>query len=182
MRKVTRTAMVVTVVVVTCAALVGALANVRSTPLQAAEDEPPEPAPPQGQTYTGAKDCASCHFQQFMAWKKTGHAKSFDLLTAKYEKDSKCLECHTTGYGEPTGYKDESDAALKGTSCEACHGPGSEHAKICKDFGKEKLNAEQEKLARDSIWLMLPKNICVECHAMQGHKKSETPEEMQSKD
>jgi hypothetical protein len=165
-------------VVVTSVALLGAVMTARSVAVQADEEEKAEPAPPAGQTYTGAKRCASCHFQQFMAWKKTGHAKSFDLLTAEYEKDPKCLKCHTTGYGEDTGYKDDSDAALKGTTCEACHGPGSEHEEVCQAFKNKKLNEEEEKLARDTIWLMIPKNICVECHAVQAHKESETPKEL----
>ena len=39
------------------------------------------------------------HFDQYMKWKKDKHSKAFDLLTVKYEKDVKCLKCHTTGYG-----------------------------------------------------------------------------------
>ena len=139
--------------------------------------------PPADQAYTGSKKCASCHFEQYMAWRKTGHAKCFDLLTAKYEKDEKCLKCHTTGYGEATGFKDtESTASLAGVTCEACHGPGSEHEKISQPFAKVKeLTPEQEASIRDSIWLMLPKNVCVTCHNMQAHKKSETPPEMMKK-
>jgi hypothetical protein len=123
------------------------------------------------------KACAACHFQQFMAWKKTKHATTFSLLTAKYEKDPKCLKCHTTGYGKPSGYKD-GETNLQGTTCEACHGPGSKHAEICEAFGKKKLTEAEEQTARDSIWLVLPKNVCITCHVLQAHKKSETPEDM----
>lgn len=143
---------------------------------------PPEPAPPAGQTYTGAKDCASCHFEQFMSWSKSKHAKSFELLPAKYQSDEKCLTCHTTGYGEETGFKDiKTTKALAGTTCESCHGPGSKHDEIARGYGKAKLTPEQEKEVRDSIWLVLPGNSCVECHTVQGHKKSETPEELRPK-
>jgi DnaJ-class molecular chaperone len=117
-----------------------------------------------------------------MSWKKDKHSTTFDLLPEEYQKDAKCLKCHTTGYGEATGYKDASDAALKGTTCEACHGPGSKHAEVCKAFGKEKLTPEQEKVARDTIWMMVPKNICVECHVMKAHKPSETPEDLRKKE
>jgi hypothetical protein len=152
-------------------------------PAYSADDEAaPEPAPPAGQEYTGAKRCASCHFEEYMAWKSTGHAKSFDLLTSKYEKDPKCLKCHTTGYGQPTGYKTSADTALQGTTCEACHGPGSKHEEVSQPFAKKKtLTPEEEKLVNDSIWRMLPKNVCVQCHAVQGHKKSETPPELKKK-
>ena len=141
-----------------------------------------EPAPPEGQKYTGAKECASCHFKQFLSWSKTKHAKSFELLPKKYQSDKECLGCHTTGYGQPSGFKDaKKSSALKGTGCETCHGPGSKHAEISKGFGKEKLSKEQEKEVRDSIWMMLPKNVCVECHQTQAHGKTGTPKELQKK-
>ena len=180
MCRLTRSVFAGTVVALTSVVLIGALMTMSSAPLQAMA-EADEPAPPADQEYTGAKECASCHFKQFMSWKKDKHSQTFDLLPAKYQKDAKCLKCHTTGYGEPTGYKEEADAALKGTTCEACHGPGSKHGEICKAFGKEKLNEAQEKEARDSIWMMLPKNVCVTCHTLKAHKESETPKELQTK-
>ncbi len=183
MCKLPRTGLAVTVVAVTLVVLAAALATVRLEPVQGAQEEPKEPPPPKEQMYTGAKRCASCHFQQFMSWKKTKHSKSFDLLTEKYENDPKCLKCHTTGYGEPSGYKEPSDTSLQGTTCEACHGPGSKHEEACQAFAKKKkLSEEEEKLARDTIWRMLPKNVCVECHVVQGHGESETPEQLRSKE
>ncbi|MHC4177923.1 MAG: multiheme c-type cytochrome [Planctomycetota bacterium] len=139
-----------------------------------------EPAPPGGQTYTGSKRCASCHFKQFMAWKKDKHSKVFELLPKKYQADPKCLKCHTTGYGEPTGFQDaKSSSSLAGVTCESCHGPGSKHEEVCKPLATvKKLNPAQQKQANDSIWRMLPKNVCVECHATKGHKESETPKEL----
>jgi hypothetical protein len=139
--------------------------------------------PPENQTYTGVKRCASCHFEQFMKWKKTRHADAFKLLTAKYEKDPKCVECHTTGFGKPSGFKDKaSSAALVGVTCENCHGPGSEHEKISQKFAKVKtLTPEQDKQVRGSIWLMLPKNVCVECHKVQAHGDAQTPPALRTK-
>ncbi|KKK83580.1 hypothetical protein LCGC14_2791940 [marine sediment metagenome] len=142
-----------------------------------------EPAPPKGQEYTGAKECASCHFKQFLNWSKTKHAKSFDLLPEKYQSDEECLACHTTGYGEPSGFIDAKETpALRGTGCEQCHGPGSKHAEIAKEFGKDKLSSEQEKKVRDSIWMMLPRNVCIECHKTQAHGKTGTPKELKKKE
>lgn len=144
--------------------------------------EAQEPAPPAGQTYIGVKQCASCHFEQFMKWKTTKHATTFDLLPEKYQTDAKCLKCHATGFGEATGFKSAAESAdLKGTTCEVCHGPGSKHAEIAKEFANQKLTPEQEKAVRDSTWLMLPKNVCVECHRVQGHHDSDTPAELRTK-
>ena len=61
--------------------------------------------PPQGQTYVGTKECAACHFEQFMTWRATPHAKAFDIMPEKYRADASCLKCHSTGFGEPTGFK-----------------------------------------------------------------------------
>ena len=155
-----------------------------SLPTASAEEAAaPETPPPAGQEYTGTKRCASCHFDQFMRWKKTPHSKAFDDLTAKYQADAKCLKCHTTGYGEATGFKDAaSGAALAGVTCEVCHGPGSKHEEVSKPFAQVKnLTPEQEKAVRDSIWKVKPQNVCIECHKVQGHKDSETPAELRKK-
>ena len=156
---------------------VAALLLMGQTPARG-QAETPEPQPPADQQYIGVKKCAACHFDQFLKWRPTKHAKSFEVLPAKHQADEKCLKCHTTGFGEPTGFKTVADVDLKGTSCESCHGPGSKHADISKPFANMKPTPEQEKLARDSIWKMLPKNVCVTCHVVQGHHESQTPPEL----
>lgn len=134
-----------------------------------------EPAPPAGQTYVGTKKCAACHFDQYLLWRQDKHAKAFDILPAKYKTDASCLKCHTTGYGESTGYKSSADVNLAGISCEACHGAGSKHEELCKPFAQaNKLSPDQEKLARDSIYRMLPENVCATCHTSKGHKPHPT--------
>jgi len=145
---------------------------------QQAQPAAPEPAPPADQHYIGTKKCAACHFDQFLKWRGTKHSKAFEVLTAKYENDAKCLKCHTTGFGEATGFKTAADLDLKGVSCEACHGPGSKHEELSKPFANAKPTPEQEKIARDSIWKMLPQNVCVSCHMVQGHHESQTPPEL----
>ncbi len=130
-----------------------------------------EPAPPSDQTFIGTKQCASCHFDQFVIWKKDKHTKAFEDLPTKYRTNADCLKCHTTGYGEPTGYKSAADTHLAAISCEQCHGPGSKHAQIAKPFANvAKLSPEQSTKLRDSIWLMKPENICVTCHSSKAHK------------
>ncbi len=110
--------------------------------------------PPAGQTYVGVKRCSSCHFKQYMSWKKTKHAKeAWETVPAKYRAAAECLICHTTGYGEATGFKDEASSAnLVGTTCEACHGPGSKHEEACKPFlNKKTLSPDELKIAHGTI-------------------------------
>lgn len=128
---------------------------------------------PTDQTYTGAKQCSSCHFKQYMSWKKTKHAKeAFESVPAKYKADPECIKCHTTGYGAPTGYKDASTPNLAGVTCEACHGPGSKHEEVAKQFAnKKQLAPEEEKAVRGSIYKVMPQNVCVRCHGTPGHKE-----------
>lgn len=131
-----------------------------------------EAAPPANQTFVGTKECAACHFEQFMSWRETPHAKAFDKLPAKYRTDATCLKCHTTGHGEPSGFKSvQATPALVGNSCEGCHGPGSEHTKVAKAFGQKKLTPQEEAQVRDTIYLMKPKNVCAGCHLAVGHKQ-----------
>ncbi len=138
--------------------------------------------PPADQEYTGSKRCASCHFDQFMKWKASPHAKAFSLLTKKYESDAKCLPCHTTGYGKKTGYGAVKDDSLKDVGCEVCHGPGSVHEEISKPFAQVKnMTKEQEEAVRGSIWKILPHNVCLDCHKIQGHGESETPPDLKKK-
>jgi cytochrome c554/c'-like protein len=144
----------------------------------AAKEQPgstaPEPAPPPNQTYIGVTKCSACHFEKFQDWRKQQekHAKAFEILPASYRKDDECLKCHTTGHGEPTGFKTAADRQLAGITCEICHGPGSIHAEVAKPFAnKKQLTPEQDKIARDSIYKILPQNICVTCHSSRAHKK-----------
>ena len=159
---------------VACVVGLVAVNNGRSQP--PAEPYTP-PAVPKGQTYTGAKRCSSCHFKQYMIWKKTKHATdAWDKVPAKYQKDPECLKCHVTGYGVASGYAAGTDPQvlqnLRGTSCEACHGPGSKHEEICKKYAtKKKLSPDEEKEARESIYKHLPENACVRCHLSPSHKE-----------
>ncbi|KPK95171.1 MAG: hypothetical protein AMJ94_00535 [Deltaproteobacteria bacterium SM23_61] len=74
--------------------------------------------------YMGGASCLSCHQPQHENWKKTGHAKAYQTLVGeKRERDHTCLPCHTTGFGEVSGFGD----VLENVQCESCHGPGRGH-------------------------------------------------------
>ncbi len=137
-----------------------------------AQDLKPLEKPPADQTFVGEKVCASCHFDQDLAWRKTKHAKGFADLAQKYRKDKSCLKCHSTGFETATGFKSiEETPGLAGTSCEACHGPGSKHAAMAKATLGKDLTPEQKKYYASSIYKLEPHNACVVCHVVQGHKK-----------
>jgi len=99
----------------------------------------------------GGNTCKKCHIKVYNSWKKTKMAKAFDTLKPgedaetktklkldpkkDYTKDAACLECHTTGFDLPGGYKIGSETAqnYEGVGCESCHGPGSKFIVIHKD-------------------------------------------------
>ena len=147
--------------------------------VQSVRSQPPaEPAGaaanvPTGQTYVGKTKCASCHLAASNSWKKTKHCTdAFAKLPAKYKTDAKCLICHSTGYGEATGFKDEASTPnLEGTTCEACHGPGSKHAEAAKPFLDKKPTPDEETMVRATIYKVLPDNVCIRCHLDQDHKE-----------
>jgi hypothetical protein len=163
--------LVIVVPVVLAAFFLPALFLKSDSTSAAQKDLAPLVKPPEGQTFIGAKQCSACHFDQYLAWRQTKHAKAFDIMPAKYKTDASCLKCHSTGFGEPTGYKGARTADLAGTSCEACHGPGSEHAKIAKGFGTKKLTKAEKDYVSSTTYKVLPGNACTSCHIVQGHKK-----------
>ncbi len=112
---------------------------------------------PKDAKYVGTKACRKCHTKEYKVWAKTKHGTNFEELKGDQRKDPKCVKCHTTGYGKPGGFTSEADTPeLKNTGCEACHGPGSAHAKAAKDAPDE------------GKWEMFtdktPQNACVACH------------------
>ena len=141
-----------------------------------------------GASYVGTKKCKTCHMKQHKTWKTTKMARTFEVLKpgvradAKvrlkfdpkkdYTKDPKCLECHTTGFGMPGGYKipepGDSKAARRakenaGTTCEACHGPGSKYLAIHKKAMTEKRKYTLGELYQAGQYKIDVKS-CTTCH------------------
>jgi mono/diheme cytochrome c family protein len=119
--------------------------------------------------YVGMTKCAACHFDQYKEWKTSAHGKAFDILPTKYRQDAECLKCHTTRYDNPSGFKNPSNASLAGVSCEACHGPGSEHAKNALRLVDEGITEAALKQLRTSIQ-RLAVDQCIKCHISKAHK------------
>jgi PKD repeat protein len=83
----------------------------------------------QNNAYAGSGACGGCHGDKHSEWAGTAHASGLNVLTAiGMGTNAACLACHTTGYGQPTGFTDTTRTAyLGGVGCEACHGPAAWH-------------------------------------------------------
>ena len=84
--------------------------------------------------YVGSNACEDCHeseFEKFQAYAKKAHSFEKIKVMKKGLTDAEfqsCFECHTTGYGQPGGFRSEHETPeLKDAGCEVCHGPGSLH-------------------------------------------------------
>ena len=101
--------------------------------------------------YTSAAACQRCHEQEYLHWAATRHAFAYETLLKKERYfDVRCVSCHTTGFGYPTGFRiGEQDSTLKGVQCETCHGPGKQHV------GNPK---------KSNIRSGADTSLCLECH------------------
>jgi hypothetical protein len=130
--------------------------------------------------YIGSEKCQVCHRaesrgKQYQLWESTKHSKSYAALTSsqaaqaaqalgidKPETSPKCQGCHAPLFDKAPDRKAES------VSCEFCHGPGSEYAKLT--VMKDKAAAVQNGLklygSMDAI-----KTFCLTCHE-NAHGKS----------
>ena len=89
---------------------------------------------PSDPTYVGTQACRDCHEDEFNSYQAFAKkARSFasiekmrpHLTPAEFQG---CLQCHTTGYGLPGGFRSELETpGLRNAGCEVCHGPGSRH-------------------------------------------------------
>jgi hypothetical protein len=146
-------------------------AHVRSDDAQANASAPD---PSEGAHYIGAKKCKQCHFKQHRTWKKNTtykHAAAWtDLephLKSEDQKDEHgraCLSCHATGFGAPdrSGFEDtKASAHLLGVQCEACHGPGSNHAVAGKKVKDEKRKTFS---GNEKTFITTAVTACANCH------------------
>ncbi len=98
--------------------------------------------------YVGGEICARCHLPEHVSWTGSAHANAFKLLAdLGMDASSECLDCHTVGHGEPTGFENPRiEPDLSGVQCESCHKMGSDHVME---------RGEKEKVGRA---------LCVTCH------------------
>jgi hypothetical protein len=99
--------------------------------------------------YVGASACRRCHLgeehgTQYLDWLRSRHAHAYWRLGADWAlflaklrphyqdleepiSDQRCLLCHTTGAQDPNALFAASYRPQEGVTCEACHGPASDH-------------------------------------------------------
>jgi hypothetical protein len=106
--------------------------------------------------YVGSETCKGCHDAQYERFTATSKkARSYGSIQKMQKKltpaeFNECLKCHTTGYGEPGGFRSADETpSLKNPSCEVCHGPGSLHA----DSGDP-----------DDLTVKVSIEVCIKCH------------------
>jgi hypothetical protein len=101
--------------------------------------------------YSGASSCQGCHQPQWAQWMATSHASAFGTLAARHRNYApRCVGCHVTGYGYPSGYRlGDPLETLRHVQCEMCHGPGAHHV-----LSPSSLNIRGRP----------PAQTCYECH------------------
>ena len=107
----------------------------------------------QEHAYVGADKCKMCHKVQFASWQETTHAKATEHAKASTDRayEASCLECHATN----------SDEAMAGVQCEACHGPGADY---------RKMSIMKDKEAAIANGLLIPTQAtCDGCHTGDDH-------------
>jgi hypothetical protein len=95
----------------------------------ATKRRPPVPGGAGG--YLGVATCRTCHRVPHQAWAATPHARAWETLVEKESaEDPACVACHATGI-HPSGrpIAGSISPGLRAVQCEACHGPGAEHAR-----------------------------------------------------
>ncbi len=87
------------------------------------------PADPRG-TYVGSERCGVCHTEIVAQHRDSSHSRlSKGIAGTDDIGRPSCLGCHVTAPFVNSGWRGPSDTSdLASVSCEACHGPGSEHA------------------------------------------------------
>jgi hypothetical protein len=104
--------------------VVALVASIRTTPAQTESES----------RYVGSTACRDCHpaeYKNFFKFAKKAHSfESIERMRSRLTRAEfrGCLECHTTGYGRPGGFRSvEETSDLMNAGCEVCHGPGSRH-------------------------------------------------------
>jgi len=120
----------------------------------------------QNNSYVGQSGCSGCHADKYNGWANTPHSYAITALLnpdgsfTSSHASSSCLQCHTVGDGQPTGYTYTSNSAsytspLANVGCEVCHGPAGWHRSSEKDLITPAVSLDPA--------------ICGSCHGISQH-------------
>lgn len=130
--------------------------------------------------FLGNASCELCHKEISNSWKKSIHAKAFDMLSPNtradkkkeaglkpaedYRKDKSCMKCHVMGW-EEGGYSfDKPGDEWKGVGCETCHGAAERYLEL---HDKKDLAKRDKKLKQAGLTKPLESSgpgTCATCH------------------
>jgi hypothetical protein len=132
--------------------------------------------------FVGSETCGECHTQAYDKWLSTPHHEATASIAQPTERsdiprhfDPECLSCHVTGWNPQayfpyaTGYLElEASAALHGSGCENCHGPGQAH--VAAENGEGDFSETDIAKLRAQMRLELSKaeQRCMECHDLDN--------------
>ncbi len=162
---------------------------------------PPLPSSAKEPAFVGAGSCAECHADptkgdHFGAWRRTAHADAFAVLATARAREIaakmgvsgdprtklECLKCHTSVYHRPASHVLGTASVYEGVSCEACHGPGSQHAETCsrprstEKNGLLKVDAPACSSCHENAHgkpFQLPANLAEASHPIQAREHEE---------
>jgi len=82
----------------------------------------------QSYNYVGATVCSMCHPTVHQEWTNTAHFNAYQTLkNIGMHNNSRCLPCHTVGFGSGGFVNEATTPQLAGVQCENCHGPAGQH-------------------------------------------------------
>lgn len=132
-------------------------------------------------SYVGNAKCRLCHRDFFIGRKEDAHDHAYENLVAaddKFAENSRCLTCHTTGYGVKNGFQSmRRTPRLANVQCEGCHGPGSVHVsrevKRMPVGGIDNIDGSSKEIAggflagTDNTEIL--KKMCKSCHTQRWY-------------
>ena len=153
-------------------------------PLEARSAPASQDGGAQANKYIGVDKCKACHQaeasgNQFEHWKKSGHARAYEILASDAakavakergiedpQKSDQCLKCHVTALGAPKEQIKKGFDLSDGVQCEGCHGPGERHMKA-RFAAAGQAGADpkvRQEVPADEIRAKVDQETCKGCH------------------
>lgn len=124
--------------------------------------------------------CGECHGNELLAWQTSAHARGFEELhrsarakeiaeklgVKRVKRGAACADCHYT-----LALQDKGPEPVAGISCESCHGPGKDWAKVHsnKDDPQRLAKAEELGMVRPHRVYELAAR-CFACHTVPDER------------